>query len=205
MIATAASWDAFRARLEKFRYDAPFGAYKKLDHQIEQVKSRRGSTADVVKLRKALWRAAYVSALQEDDRLLRPVFRDEAAAYLSKLRTARTALIEASHAETDHIFRALHFVPEKSDDLSQHLSRQMVEREFVRLNALLGAACQQLDLYLERNVLAPRKKKGREQQRPFHAGIHRVLSHSLARGVWIDRDFPRWRSGLRFHFGGRNR
>jgi hypothetical protein len=152
--------DHFTKTLEEFPFDAPPGACG-VDRYIETLARFRRSTTtiDVVRLRKGLWRAAYLAYLNETDRQLLPGWRDEAEKFLDHLRSITASMRGASHIDSDPIFRSLVFIPDDPKDLSQRLPRQMVEQEFYVLNAFLGIAHDRITQYLERNVL-PRKEKG---------------------------------------------
>jgi hypothetical protein len=145
----------FKERLEQFRYDAPAGEFK-VDRYIESLARGRHASIDTINLRKGLWRAAFLSSLDDTDRQAQPEWRKLAHQYLEHLRAAAASMRAASQSDHEQLFKAMVFVPGDSGDLSQYLSRQKIQQEFLNLNHVLTTAHDSIERYLTRNVIAPR-------------------------------------------------
>ena len=65
---------------------------------------------------------------------------------------------DASHVDDERVCSALVFIPDDPNDLSQLLTRQMVEHKFIRLNQQLAQAHKEIQEYLNRNVIAPNSR-----------------------------------------------
>ena len=171
-------------RPDRRKYDAPAGA-SELDTEVERINSHRKSKADPLRTRQGLWRAALHASLTQEDLGPRPTRISEAKKYLKNLHAIRRHMIAASHADTDLIFRALVYVRDDPNDLSQLLTRQAVERDFLQLNADLRRAHDQLSKYLNRNVLPTRNIPA--SIRSSNAADHFMRTFiDMASAVWRD-------------------
>jgi hypothetical protein len=178
---------AFKETLETFAYNSPVGSYK-VDTFIERVKVRRAPELNIFRMRKGIWRSAFLSSLNEDNSKGQPAWIREARDFLNNLTLAKNSLVNAWNADVDHISRTLLFIPDNPEDLSQHRTYQTIEREFVNLNADLRTAHERLTNYLERNVLPPNRK------RPTNAADHFMRGFiELSAIVWAEE----FRSPLR--------
>jgi hypothetical protein len=170
--------EQFRCALEQFKHNAPVGSHV-VDRIIEGIARRRGKSINTVELRRDLWIAALQSMLQQTHREVLPDCREEAEAYLSHLRDAAKMMRKASHADEERVCKALMFIPDDPKDLSQLLTRQMVEREFTRLNHRLAQAHKDIEEYLDRNVIAQRPQNTSNAADHFIRGF---IEHSC--GAW---------------------
>ncbi|MGY3501670.1 hypothetical protein [Bradyrhizobium sp. USDA 4471] len=169
----------FKERLEHFSYNAPAGTFK-VDRYVQTLARARELSIDAISVRKKLWRAAFLSSLDVTDRQMQPDRRQRALEYLKHLQTAAAAMRAASHADHEQLSKALVFVPSEPGPLSQYLSRQNVEREYVELNHFLGKAHDAITRYLSQNEIAPKPKGS-------NASDHFMRSFiELSRSAWED-------------------
>jgi hypothetical protein len=175
----------FQTTLDEFQFKAPVGSFK-IDIIIKQLNAKRGTTVDVVEMRKGLWRAAYLSAMDaHHTKHEHPAWVREATNYIENLRSARAALAAASMADIGHMCRTLRFIPNDPSDLASHLQYQNVKREFEQLNADMQRAHLRLSEYLDRNVLP-------EYKPPANAADHFMRSFLAlaAAAVWAEKFGP---------------
>jgi hypothetical protein len=165
--------------IENFGYDAPAGRFK-VDRYVQSLESAKGLSVDAAKVRKLLWRAAYFSSINNKDLKLLPDRRRQATQYLKHLQEAARSLRAASHADHEQLLKAMQFVPRDPSRLSEYLSRQNVNREYVELNRTLAKAHDAIRAYLAHNVIAPKPKGS-------NASDHFMRSFiELSKAMWED-------------------